>query len=103
MQEWNWVLEMYGFAISCFKTGVGPVDLHLKMMSQPPWDEKLEPFYLLHYTYGMDYTLEGVFTPGKIGAWRFDKRSYADKPPPSNLGQPPAGMKNELVSCLSMS
>lgn len=140
------------------------------MMSQPPWDEKLEPYYILHYTYGMDYTLAGEFTPGeaieanttvpkpkqkrckllqrhicrgssaedgvphhrlhdmacpgpspapllspspllsipaplthllcppgKYGEWRFDKRSYASKPPPRNLGEPPAGMKNELV------
>ena len=36
---------------------------------------------------------------GKYGEWRFDKRSYASKPPPRNLGEPPAGMKNELVSC----
>ncbi len=92
---------MYGFAISCFKEDVGPIDLHLKMMSQPPWDEKLSPYYLLHYTYGNDYTLEGVFTPGKYGAWRFDKRTYAEKPPPRNLGPPPQGMKNELV-CNSM-
>ncbi len=98
LQEWGWVLEMYGFAISCFKEEVGPVDLHLKMMSQPPWDEKMDPYYLLHYTYGNDYTLEGEFTPGKIGAWRFDKRSYSEKPPPRNLGAPPDGMKNELVS-----
>ena len=88
---------MYGFAISCFKAGVAPIDLHPKMMAQPPWDDKLEPYYLLHYTYGNDYTLDGTFTPGKIGAWRFDKRSYADKPPPRNLGPPPPGMKNELV------
>lgn len=96
-KEWGWVLEMYGFAISCFKEDVGPIDLHLKMMSQPPWDEKMDPYYLLHYTYGNDYTLEGTFTPGKIGAWRFDKRSYSEKPPPRNLGAPPDGMKNELV------
>lgn len=94
---WGWVLEMYGFAISCFKQGVGPIDLHLKMMAQPPWDERLDPYYILHYTYGNDYTLEGVFTPGKYGAWRFDKRSYSDKPPPRKLGAPPPGMKNELV------
>lgn len=37
------------------------------MMSQPPWDEKLEPYYILHYTYGMDYTLAGEFTPGEAG------------------------------------
>lgn len=46
---------------------------------------------------GMDYTLDGVFTPGKIGAWRFDKRSYASGPPPRKLGEPPKGMTNELV------
>ncbi len=46
---------------------------------------------------GMDYTLAGEFTPGKIGAWRFDKRSYSGKPPPRALGEPPVGMKNELV------
>ena len=34
---------------------------------------------------------------GKIGEWRFDKRSYSSQPPPRNLGEPPAGMKNELV------
>jgi hypothetical protein len=45
----------------------------------------------------MDYTLEGKFTPGKIGAWRFDKRSYATGPPPRGLGEPPKGMTNELV------
>ena len=100
VQEWGWVLEMYGFAISCYKEGIAPIDLHAKMMSQPPWDEKMDPYYLLHYTYGNDYTLEGVFTPGKIGAWRFDKRTYAMKPPPRDLGQPPDGMKNQLVSIL---
>ena len=41
------------------------------MMAQPPYDTKLSPFYIIHYTYGMDYTLEGVFTPGeKRQLWR---------------------------------
>ena len=33
----------------------------------------------------MDYTREGVFTPGKYGEWRFDKRSYSARSasPPS--------------------
>ena len=34
---------------------------------------------------------------GKYGEWRFDKRSYSGNPPPRNLGEPPPGMKNELV------
>ena len=34
---------------------------------------------------------------GKIGEWRFDKRSYGGIPPPRNLTEPPKGMKNDLV------
>ena len=58
LQAWGWVLEMYGFTLACYNVGLPPASLHPKMMSQPPWDTKLEPFYILHYTYGMDYTLE---------------------------------------------
>ena len=56
MQAWGWVLEMYAFTISCYLEGVPPAALHIKMMGQPPWDAKLsDGFFLLHYTYGMDY------------------------------------------------
>jgi len=34
---------------------------------------------------------------GKYGRWRFDKRTYATKPPPRHLGDPPKGMKNDMV------
>lgn len=103
----------------------------------------MEPFYLLHFTYGMDYTRKGVFTPGalcmpasrsmcdhmqdsnagavvprhlrinnftvltrmsgKYGEWRFDKRTYAQLPPPRHLSEPPRGMKNALVGSLAAS
>ncbi len=48
---------MYGFTIACFLGGIPHVDLHLNLMSQPPWDSELKlsahrPFYILHYTYG---------------------------------------------------
>lgn len=58
-----------------------------------------KPFYILHYTYGMDYKLSGEFTPGKFGEWRFDKRTYGSRPPPRHLGEPPKNMKNDLVRC----
>ena len=51
-QKWGWVLEMYGFTIACYKAAIQPARLHIKMMSQPPWDTKVWPYYLLHYTYG---------------------------------------------------
>lgn len=50
------VLEMYGFTISSFITGIPPATLHVKMMAQPPWDNDVPwgpSFYILHYTYGM--------------------------------------------------
>jgi hypothetical protein len=45
------------------------VDLVLHLMAQPPWDARMElsankPLYILHYTYGNDFTLEGKPTPG---------------------------------------
>lgn len=98
VQEWGWVQEMYGFTIACFNAGIGKIDLYPKMMAQPPWDTELDPYYILHFTYGNDYSLNGTFTPGIFGEWRFDKRSYAALPPPRNLGQPPVNMKNDLVS-----
>lgn len=64
LQAWGWVQEMYGFCIALWLGGVKRVDLYLHMMSQPPWDRDLQmapgkPFHIIHYTYGMDYTLDG--------------------------------------------
>jgi len=102
---WGWVQEMYGFAIGAWLGGIKKFDLFLHLMAQPPWDTKLDmavnkPFYILHYTYGMDYKLTGEFTPGKYGAWRFDKRSHGGKPIPRHMGDPPEKMTNELVRTL---
>ncbi|GLC43320.1 hypothetical protein PLESTM_001458300 [Pleodorina starrii] len=102
---WGWVQEMYGFTIALWLNGIKHVDLFLHLMAQPPWDQEMQmgngkPFYILHYTYGMDYKLTGEFTPGKFGEWRFDKRTYGSRPPPRHLGDPPANMKNDLVRAL---
>ncbi len=63
-QAWGWVQEMYGFTIAAWLAGIKKFDLYLNMMSQPPWDTRLnmtdkKPYYILHYTYGMDYKLTG--------------------------------------------
>ena len=71
-----------------------------KLMAQPPWDKGLGEFFILHFTYGNDYDENGVFTPGKVGKWRFDKRSYMAGIPPKDLDPPPAGCDNELVKRL---
>jgi hypothetical protein len=56
-----------------------------------------KPYHILHYTYPMDYKLDGTFTPGKVGEWQFNKRMWSGKPIGRNQGPPPKGMKNDLV------
>ncbi len=95
---------MYAFTISLYAIGVRKVRLVLHMMAQPPWDDRMSlrkglPYAILHYTYGNDYDASGRHTPGKFGFWRFDKRTYI-KPPPRRLGDPPDGMRNDMVRAL---
>ncbi|KAF9604279.1 hypothetical protein IFM89_004985 [Coptis chinensis] len=40
---------------------------------------------------------QGKLTYGKIGEWRFDKRSYLRGPPPRNLPLPPPGVPESVV------
>jgi hypothetical protein len=40
---------------------------------------------------------QGQLTYGKIGEWRFDKRSYLQSPPPRNLSLPPPGVPESVV------
>ncbi|KAL2941992.1 Hydroxyproline O-arabinosyltransferase 3 [Bienertia sinuspersici] len=54
--------------------------------------------YIIHYTYGCDYTMKGELTYGKIGEWRFDKRSYLNGPPPKNLTLPPPAVPETVTS-----
>jgi len=108
---WGWVLEMYGFAVSTFLAADAappppgsprraPMHLVPRLMVQPPWDAALDGAPILHYTYGADYALNGTATPGLVGEWRFDKRSYggggtrdgASGAPPRGLAAPPAAV-----------
>ena len=41
--------------------------------------------------------LQGELTYGKIGEWRFDKRSYLGGPMPRNLPLPPRGVPESVV------
>jgi len=98
-KAWGWVIEMYGYTLAAYKLGIAH-DLRPLLQAQPPWDTSLSEFISIHYTYGMDYDLKGKFTPGKMGAWRFDKRSYSSTYPPRNLPPPPPGVDNDLVRAL---
>uniref|UniRef100_A0A0D3GDG8 Hydroxyproline O-arabinosyltransferase-like domain-containing protein n=1 Tax=Oryza barthii TaxID=65489 RepID=A0A0D3GDG8_9ORYZ len=100
-KAFGWVLEMYAYAVASALHGVGNI-LHKEFMIQPPWDLEIGDAFIIHYTYGCDYDMKGKLTYGKIGEWRFDKRSYDSKPPPRNLSLPPNGVPQSVVTLVKM-
>ncbi|KAJ4867666.1 hypothetical protein Rs2_50788 [Raphanus sativus] len=71
----TYVIYRYAYAVSSALHGVSNV-LHKNFMIQPPWDKEVGDKYIIHYTYGCDFDMKGHLTYGKVGEWRFDKRSY---------------------------
>ncbi|KAL8503670.1 hypothetical protein ACS0TY_022408 [Phlomoides rotata] len=100
-KAFGWVLEMYAYAVASALHGIGNI-WHKEFMIQPPWDTKIDKAYIIHYTYGCDYDLQGKLTYGKTGEWRFDKRSYTNSWPPRNLSMPPAGVPESVVTLVKM-
>ncbi|XP_057775580.1 hydroxyproline O-arabinosyltransferase 1-like [Salvia miltiorrhiza] len=100
-KAFGWVLEMYAYAVASAMHDV-PNVLHKEFMIQPPWDTTIGNAYIIHYTYGCDYDLQGRLTYGKIGEWRFDKRMYGNRWPPRNLSMPPRGVPQSVVTLVKM-
>ncbi|KAG9152476.1 hypothetical protein Leryth_016405 [Lithospermum erythrorhizon] len=100
-ETFGWVLEMYGYAIASALHGVRHI-LRRDFMIQPPWDLFVGKKFIIHYTYGCDYTMKGKLTYGKTGEWSFDKRSYLQDPPPRNLTLPPRGVPESVVQLVNM-
>lgn len=100
-KAFGWVLEMYGYAIASALHGVRHA-LRKDFMIQPPWDLEVAEKFIIHYTYGCDYDMKGKLTYGKIGEWRFDKRSYDKGAPPRNLSLPPPGVPESVVTLVKM-
>ncbi|XP_010276656.1 PREDICTED: uncharacterized protein LOC104611340 [Nelumbo nucifera] len=100
-KTFGWVLEMYAYAVASAMHGVKHI-LRKDFMIQPPWDLEVGKTFIIHYTYGCDYSLKGELTYGKIGEWRFDKRSYLHGPPPRNLPLPPPGVPESVVTLVKM-
>eukprot|EP00246_Nothoceros_aenigmaticus_P006908 TRINITY_DN202_c0_g1_i1.p1 TRINITY_DN202_c0_g1~~TRINITY_DN202_c0_g1_i1.p1 ORF type:complete len:369 (-),score=54.55 TRINITY_DN202_c0_g1_i1:1188-2294(-) len=100
-KAFGWVLEMYGYATAAALHDVAHI-LHKDFMLQPPFDTKLGDAYIIHYTYGCDYTMKGVLTYGTKGEWRFDKRSFTGGAPPRGLPTPPPGVPETVVTLVRM-
>ena len=96
--EFGWMLEMWGYSIGAAVGGVA---------HELPESFQIEPsqqfgvrvtdadgtgaltHHILHYTFGHEYSLEGVPTiDSKHGAWAYDKRTY-QQGLPRDLRPPP--------------
>lgn len=104
-KAWNWVLEMYGFALATYNLGFHKgMSVLSNFLAHPPYDKTPDdyqghPYYILHLTYPCSYDKDGNVTANESDkvVWQFEKRKYGDKPPPLNLDQPPANVENALV------
>ena len=45
--------------------------------------------YIYHYTFGVEYALDGIPVVGRVGEWSLDKRHYFGGYPPQKLADPP--------------
>ncbi|KAM7262525.1 hypothetical protein ACFE04_000208 [Oxalis oulophora] len=101
-KAFGWVLEMYAYAVASALHGVRHI-LRKDFMLQLSYDivsrhgtsksGKVSSFIT---------PTDGELTYGKIGEWRFDKRSYLRRAPPRNLPLPPPGVPESVVTLVKM-
>ena len=103
-QKFGWVLEMWGYAITCAKNGiVHSIDEKFctEAAHNTP-DSTLVNFPLgskiMHFTYGIEYFHDATpCPPWNIGHWSLDKRHYGEYYPPKVLEPPPEGANRAAV------
>lgn len=91
VKAFGWVLEMWGFAIAAACKGIKfQVWEELQVEPTAATDLKdLSPFPIFHYTFGIEYDLNGDPVTDAIGEWSLDKRHYMNHYPPKHLEPPP--------------
>ena len=86
------MLEMWGYSIAAAKLGVKHfVWQQLQIEPSAAWhqDLKAQDPFIYHYTFGVEYNLDGTPVVGGVGTWSLDKRHYFGAAPPGRLHEPP--------------
>lgn len=107
VQALGWVREMWGWCIAAGSLGIkhrvldsfqyegGSIGNRERPLSWPVLpvpvtpDRSSMPYYILHYTYGIEYSIEGLPMELQVGEWSLDKRHYMGAHPPRALAAPP--------------
>lgn len=90
----DWVLEMWGYAIAAASLGIRHKIVPSFQIEPNAYartdDDFHERSYIFHYTYGIEYRLDGRPQGfNTIGEWSLDKRHYGGAYPPAKLERPP--------------
>ena len=91
----NWVLEMWGYAITAAKHGIiHTLDDHFCTEAAHNSGGLQKDFpagsKIMHFTYGIEYFYDAKpCPPWNIGHWSLDKRHYGGFYPPKELDPPP--------------
>ncbi|EOD04695.1 hypothetical protein EMIHUDRAFT_220816 [Emiliania huxleyi CCMP1516] len=127
---YGWMLEMWGYSIAAARLESLPfarlkikhfVWQRIQIEPSAAWHQTLserdgdwapavDPF-IYHYTFGVEYLLDGSPVVGGKGTWSLDKRNYFGAAPPPDLKAPPEcaqeagrvwwGMFNEAIGNLT--
>ena len=108
VQALGWVREMWGWCLAAGSLGIkhrvlesfqyegGSIGNRERPLLWPVAptpvspDRPDMPYYIFHYTYGIEYSLEGLPMELQVGEWSLDKRHYMGAHPPQRLLAPPA-------------
>ena len=104
----GWVREMWGYCIAAAHLGIkhnvldafqfegGSIGNRERRLAWPVPPTPVGPnrvdmpYYVFHYTYGIEYSAEGLPMELQVGEWSLDKRHYMGTAPPRMLEPPPA-------------
>jgi len=90
--EFGWALEMWGYTMACAELDIKHTIMQ-KFQIEPSatWHQNVtvENPYIFHYTFGHEYSSEGIPVVGEVGEWSLDKRRWTNVFPPLHLTPPP--------------
>ena len=95
-RAFGWMLEMWGYAIAACRLGIKHfVWQKIQIEPSAAWHQDLsaQDPYIYHYTFGVEYALDGSPVVGGKGAWSLDKRNYFGAAPPKQLSEGPRCMQ----------
>lgn len=86
----GWVLEMWGYTMAATRLGVRHI-VWQDFQTEPSslWHSQLDGDpHIYHYTFGLEYTSDGLPVTS-VGEWSLDKRHFMADYPPRQLAAPP--------------